>query len=175
MLGALLAASAVYAVVALGSDATGSQRSLVRSHPRITVVVSPSVQTVETRVVGRIDQKTFTRQPALVFGSANFRIRITNVNSVALAQVTVTDPRTRNCGRVIGTLAPGGSVDYACSAARVARNYRNVVSVSGEVAQAQRVLAGVRAVATTRATAKVIVKPKTKTKHHAFVVLPFTG
>ena len=167
----------VLVVVALGSDASASRLLFVRSHSAVAIVVSPNVQTLQTRVVARIDPKTHAPTPILALGTAKFRISVTNETSVALTGVRVTDPLSPGCSRMIETLAPGTSVAYRCSEARVGRNYVNLVSVSGWRPKNRRVLAGAQDAATATAAAKIKVKPKTKTKvkHHAFVVLPFTG
>lgn len=164
-------------VVALGSDASASRPLVSRSYFPIAVGISPKLQTLETSVVARIDPKTHARTPTLALGTAKFRISVTNETSVALTGVRVADPLSPACSRMIRTLAPGTSVAYRCSEAHVGRSYRNLVSVSGWRPKGGRVLAGTRAAATATAAAKVKVKPKTKTKvkHHAFVVLPFTG
>jgi uncharacterized repeat protein (TIGR01451 family) len=167
-----LVATAIYAVAAFGSEATRSPLLAVRSP--IAVVVNPRVQTLETRVVARIDPKTHAREPALVLGTAKFRITVTNENRVALTGIRVTDPLSPGCSRTIGTLLPRASVGYVCSAARVGRNYKNVVSASGDWPKGARVLAGAQAAVKDTATAKVNVKPKTKVKHHAFFPA-FTG
>jgi uncharacterized repeat protein (TIGR01451 family) len=157
--------------VTLGSDATASRLVLARSHPAIAIVNSPKLQTLETKVVAMIDAKTHTRKPALVFGTARFTITVMNTNPVELTGVTVTDPLSPGCNRNIGTLAPGASIAYFCSAANVGRSYTNRVTVSGQWPKGTRMLADAQATATARAMVKV--KPKTKTVHAPHVA--FTG
>jgi hypothetical protein len=164
--GAVVATTAVYAVVALGSDAIPPRPLVVRSHPPVAIVVSPMVQTLEARIVARIDPKTHSRRPTLVLGRARFRISVANENSVVLTGIRVTDPLSPGCNRIIGTLAPGASVGYICSGGRVGKDYRNVVAVSGRWLKGARVLSGAQVSAAATATARVKVKPKTK--HHAY-------
>jgi hypothetical protein len=148
----VVGATAVGAIVTLGSDATASRQLVPRSHQAIAIVSSPKVQTLETKIVAR----SHTRKPTLVLGTAKFTITVTNTNPVRLTSVTVTDPLSPGCNRNIGALAPGASIAYVCSAANVGRNYKNVLTVSGQRPAGARDLAAVQATA----TAKVTVKPK---------------
>jgi hypothetical protein len=168
----LVAATAVCAVVALGSNAAALRPVLARDHTGLAILSSPKSQTLETRIVAKVDAKTRARTPRLVLGSAKFTITVTNTNRVELTGATVTDPLSPRCSRNVGTLAPGASVAYACSAPNVGRNYTNTVTVSGQRPGGARALAGARATATATALVKV-KKPKTKVVH-AFT-LPFTG
>ena len=164
-------ATAACAVIVLGSDATASRLVVTPSHPAIAIVIRPKAQTLVTEVVAKADVKTHATKPALVLGTAKFTITVTNTNTVTLTSVAVTDPFSPSCNRNIGTLAPGASIAYLCSAANVGRDYTNTIAVSGKWPKGSRVLAAARARAT--ATAMVKVKPKT-TKAHA-PHLAFTG
>ena len=157
--GFLLTAAAVYGLVTLGSDATASRATALASPPAISIVSSPTVQTLEPNVVATADGKTHTRRPTVLFGTAKFTITVTNTDLVGLINVATTDPLSPGCSRRIGTLAPGVSVAYHCSAANVRRNYTNRVTVSGQSQKGARVLGDAKATASARATVKV--KPKT--------------
>ena len=168
----LVAATAVCAVVTLGSNAAASRLLLARERMGLAIVSSPKLQLLETRIVAKVEAKTHARTPRLVLGTAKFTITVTNTNRVELTGVTVTDPLSPRCSRNVGTLAPGASVGYVCSAPNVGRNYTNTVTVSGQRPKDARALAGARATASATALVKV-KKPKTKVVH-AFT-LPFTG
>ena len=165
-------ATSLYAVSTLGSDATASRPLVARSHPAITIVSSPKLQTLETKIVAKVDAKTQTRKPALVLGTAKFRMTLTNTGPVKLLGVTVTDPLSPGCNRKVGTLSAGAAIEYLCSAANVGRDYRNTVTASGRSADDARVLAQAHA------TSSVQVKPKRpkkkKKRAHAFAPA-FTG
>src|SRR6266511_3116566 len=64
----LVSATAVCAGFTLGSDATASRMLVARSHPALTILSSPKVQTIETKIVAKTDAKTHTGKPALVLG-----------------------------------------------------------------------------------------------------------
>src|SRR6266516_2869514 len=154
----LVVATAVGAIVTLGSDATASRQLVPHSHPAIAIVSSPQLQTFETKA----DAKSHTRKPTLVLGTAKFTITVTNTNPVRLTSVTVTDRLSPGCNRNIGALAPGGSIGYSCSAANVGRNYTNTAIASGQWTKDARVLTAAQAATTARTTAKVRVKPKVR-------------
>jgi uncharacterized repeat protein (TIGR01451 family) len=168
----LVAATAVCAVVTIGSNAAASRPFVAREHPGLAIASSPKSQTLETRIVAKVNSKTHARTPRLVLGTAKFTITVTNTNRVESTDATVTDPLSPRCSRNVGMLAPGASVAYVCSAPNVGRNYTNTVTVSGQWPKGARALAGARATATATALVKV-KKPKTKVVH-AFT-LPFTG
>ncbi len=63
-------------------------------------------------------------------GTAAFTITVTNTGNVTLKDVTVSDPLAPNCGKSIGTLQPGASHSYACTAV-AAETYTNVATVTG--------------------------------------------
>ena len=165
-----IAATSVYAVSTLASDATASRPVVAPLDPAIAIVSSPKLQTLETKIVAKLDAKTQTRRPALVLGTAKFRITLTNAGPAKLVGVTVTDPLTPDCNRKIGTLAAGGAIEYFCSAANVGRDYTNTVTASGQSADDARVLAQAHA------TSAVKVKPKRPKKKRAHAIAPaFTG
>jgi uncharacterized repeat protein (TIGR01451 family) len=167
-----IAATSVYAVSTLASDATAS-RPVAPLDPAIAIVSSPKLQTLETKIVARPDAKTHTRKPALVLGTAKFRIALTNAGPGKLIGVTVTDPLSPDCNRKIGTLAAGAAIEYFCSAANVGRDYTNTVTASGRSADDARVLGQAHATSSVKVKPK---RPKKKKKKRAHLPhLAFTG
>jgi uncharacterized repeat protein (TIGR01451 family) len=83
------------------------------THPAITIVKNPKSQTVTTG------------------GTATFTITVTNTGDVALTNVTVSDARSPNCDRTIGTLNPGQSTSYTCTRANVTASFNNVAVATG--------------------------------------------
>src|SRR5215210_5368660 len=176
---AAAAASLVLAAagVAAGSDAGAAGTA---ASPAIALTTSPNVQWLETKVVAKLDASTHSRTPTLVLGTARFTITVRNPGAVTLSGVTVTDPLSQACNRSIGTLAPGASVAYRCSAANVGRSFTNTVTVTASARSPAdaRLPAGAQATAeaTATASAKTVVKvkkPKKRTSHAPR--LAFTG
>ncbi len=60
-----------------------------------------------------------------------FSITVTNTGTADLTDVTVTDPVTPACERVIGDLAAGASTSYTCDVAEVLAAIDNVAAVVG--------------------------------------------
>jgi len=81
--------------------------------PAITIVKGPSLQTVS------------------LGGTATFRITVTNTGDVVLHDVTVTDPKSSDCNRDLGTIAAGGSRAYTCTHPNVMQQFVNVATVVG--------------------------------------------
>jgi uncharacterized repeat protein (TIGR01451 family) len=166
----LVTATALLAVIMLSSDATASRLRVARSHPAISIVSRPEVQTLETKIVAT----THARRPALLLGTATFTITVANRSAFELTNVTVTDPLSPRCNRTIGTLAPGASIAYSCSAANVGRNYTNVVGVSAQP-NGEGDLTGTEATATATTATTVLVKPKTKRRVRLHFIPLATG
>jgi hypothetical protein len=171
--GSLLLAAAV----AGSSDATASK-------PGIVIVAGPRVQTLETKIVSRLDAKTHRLMPALRFGTARFTVTVKNPGADDLAGVAVVDPQSPGCNRRIGMLAAGASLTYACRVANVARNFTTRLTAT---AFPLRSLAGAANAARTTAktTASVRLRPPRRRSHVPPPVfqgrvsraptLPFTG
>jgi hypothetical protein len=149
---------AACSLLAPGSSATA------RPDRAISIVVSPSVQTVVTEVVAAAGSTPHRGRPRVVFGTAKFTITVYDTGPVALTHIAITDARTPRCHRAIGTLAAGASITYSCYAANVVRDYANVVVVSGERTLRPRDLtntqAGQRSTFSARDSVTVKVKPK---------------
>jgi uncharacterized repeat protein (TIGR01451 family) len=84
------------------------------THPAISIVKNPKSQTVTKG------------------GEAIFTITVTNTGDVALTNVAVSDPRSPDCNRTIGTLAAGASVTYTCVRANVQASFDNVAVATGQ-------------------------------------------
>jgi hypothetical protein len=166
-----IAATSVYAVSTLASDATASRPVLAPPHPAIAIVSSPKLQTLETKIVAKLDARTQAPKPALVLGTAKFRMTLTNAGPGKLIGVTVSDPLSPDCNRKIGTLAAGAAIEYFCSAANVGRDYTNTVTASGRSADDARVLTQAHATSYVKVKPK---RPKKKKKAH-LPHLAFTG
>jgi hypothetical protein len=163
MLATLFAAAVLLAtaVAAVGSDSRPSAPS-----PALVVAVGPEVQALATTIVARVDPRTHRVGPALRLATARFRIVVTNTGPERLVGVAVSDPRSPGCNRLLGELAPGASLAYACSAPGVGRNFVNAVTASARFAAELRVPAAAEATARATATAVVRVKPPKKKKSH---------
>jgi uncharacterized repeat protein (TIGR01451 family) len=168
-----IAAMSLYAVSRLTSDAAASRPLVAHSGPAIAIVSSPKLQRLETKIVAKFDPKTHTHKPALVLGTAKFRIKLTNVGPVKLTGVRVSDPLSPNCNRKIGRLDAGAEIEYFCFTANVGRDYTNTVTASGRWAEDARVLAQAEATSSVKVKQK---RPKKKKKKKAHVPhLAFTG
>ena len=87
--------------------------------------VGPDVSSQDTAAVDRppaghapgdLDrQATPNTQTVDNGGTATFTITVLNTGDAALTNVVVTDARSPNCNKTIGTLAPGQSVSYKCT------------------------------------------------------------
>lgn len=83
-------------------------------------------------------EKTFTgsgatavdAQPRVAGEPATFTITVTNPGSRAVTDTRVHDQLAPACARTIGTIPPGGSVTYTCTAPATAASYDNVASVT---------------------------------------------
>jgi uncharacterized repeat protein (TIGR01451 family) len=84
------------------------------THPAISIVKDPKTQTVANG------------------GTATFTITVLNPGDVALTDVTVSDPKSPNCDKTIGTLAPGQSVSYKCTRPNVTASFDNVAVATGK-------------------------------------------
>ena len=88
-------------------------------------------------------------------GTATFTITVLNTGDVTLTDVTVTDARSPNCDRTIGTLAPGQSVSYKCTKPNVTASFDNVAIATGHAGSTT-----VTAQDTAHVTAKAPFVPK---------------
>jgi uncharacterized repeat protein (TIGR01451 family) len=84
------------------------------THPAISIVKDPNSQTVNNG------------------GTATFTITVLNTGDTTLTDVAVTDARSPNCNKTIGTLAPGQSVSYKCTRPNVTSSFTNVAVVTGK-------------------------------------------
>ena len=84
------------------------------THPAITITKDPASQTIG------------------VGGTASFTITVKNTGDVTLTNVTVSDPRSTDCNRSLGTLTVGQSKTYTCTRKNVNANFENVADVTGK-------------------------------------------
>jgi uncharacterized repeat protein (TIGR01451 family) len=93
------------------------------TNPAIDIVKDPKAQTISEG------------------GKATFKITVTNTGDVTLTDVTVTDPKSPNCDRNLGTLAVGQSKSYTCTKDNVPAAFENVATASGKPPTGARVSA----------------------------------
>ena len=72
-------------------------------------------------------------------GTATFKITVTNTGDVTLTDVTVTDPKSPDCDRNLGTLAVGQSKSYTCTKTNVTAAFQNVATATGKPPTGARV------------------------------------
>src|SRR5262249_3852480 len=99
-------------------------------HPAIAVAKNPNSQTVTTQVRSTTSAKG-AKKTTVSYGDAHFTIKVTNTGDVALHSVTVSDPRSSNCTKSIGTLAAHQSKTYSCTRPAVTANFTNVATATG--------------------------------------------
>jgi len=63
--------------------------------------------------------------------TVTFTIKVTNTGDTNLTNVTVTDPLTPSCDKVIGDLAKGASTSYDCTTDALTASFTNVANVTG--------------------------------------------
>jgi uncharacterized repeat protein (TIGR01451 family) len=89
------------------------------SNPAIGITKNPKSQTLDTG------------------GTAVWTIVVTNTGNVTLTNVRVTDPEAPNCSKTsadiaaLASMAPGASVTYQCSRAKVLTSFTNVATDTG--------------------------------------------
>jgi uncharacterized repeat protein (TIGR01451 family) len=75
------------------------------------------------------------------YGTATFKIKVSNTGDVMLHNVTVTDPLSPGCNKNIGTLAPGSSSSYTCERGSVSTSFTNVAKATGTAPNGTKVSA----------------------------------
>ena len=118
----------------------------------IAIAITPRTQAFTTHASSHTAGATTV---AGRYGSARFKIKVTNRGNVALRRVAVGDKLAKSCARTLGALAPGASRSYHCVDRHVGAGFINVAVAGG------RNPAGHRITARSRAHVKVIVKPLT--------------
>jgi uncharacterized repeat protein (TIGR01451 family) len=129
--------------------------AVVVSHPAISIVKDPKSQQIATD------------------GTATFHITVTNTGDVTLTDVTVSDPRSTNCNRNLGTLAVGQAKTYTCTKPNVKAAFQNVATATGKPPTGSAVQATDNANITVRAPLapapiqdpkiKIVKSPKSQT------------
>ncbi|MEN3340634.1 MAG: hypothetical protein V7644_38 [Actinomycetota bacterium] len=93
--------------------ADGPCERLAAITPSIAIVKSP-----DDKVVRDGDTVTFT-------------IKVTNTGDADLTNVTVTDPLTPSCAKLIGSLAKGADTSYTCTTDALHVSFTNLATVTG--------------------------------------------
>ena len=76
--------------------------------------------------------KTPDFQQVVSGDTVTFTIQVTNTGDITLSNVSVVDPLAADCGRTLGTLAPGVMATYQCTKVNVTNPFTNVAAVTGE-------------------------------------------
>jgi conserved repeat domain len=116
-------------------------------NPSITITKTPSSQTVAHG------------------GTATFHITVTNNGDVTLTNVSVSDPRSANCNRDLGTLAAGASTTYTCTRSNVRKKFVNTAEAVGTAPNGTTVRASARA-AVTVAAIQIVKGPNAQRPVH---------
>jgi len=120
--GATVTGSADAQVAIAGSPAPAQ-------HPGIAIYTTRRTQTLTTRIV---THKTLNSSKTTTgYGSAHFKVKVTNTGNVSLHTVTVADELAAACSRSIGTLAAGASRSYRCVARSVKKSFTNAAVATG--------------------------------------------
>ena len=98
--------------------------------------VGAPVSAEDTEAVAVIDPaisitKTAATPTVASGGFVTFSITVVNSGDSTLTNVTVADPLTGSCARVIGTLTAGASVTYPCTTDALTASFTNVATVTG--------------------------------------------
>ncbi len=117
----------------------------------LTIAITPQSQLLTMVVVSREAQSS--SRVAVDYPSAHFRIKVTNAGTDSLHAVTVADKLAADCGRRLGTLAPGHSRSYRCVAVLVSKGFTNLAVVTARDSKGARV--------TARSHARVKVRVRT--------------
>ena len=129
--GATVSASASAHVELAAAPATaGHPRELAPAgHPGIAIYTTRRTQTVTTSVV--TDKTLSSSRTTKGYGSAHFKVKVTNTGDVSLRAVTVADDLAAACNRSIGTLPAGASRSYRCVVRSVRQSFTNAAVATG--------------------------------------------
>ena len=95
--------------------------------------VDPVSDSVSVDVIAPVEISKDPAEQQVVSGEkATFTITITNPGAGTLTDVTVFDPSTPDCDRMIGTLGPGTSVDYPCETPELLSDLLNEATVTAQ-------------------------------------------
>ena len=98
--------------------------------PGITIVTTLKLQKLTTRIVVTKTHNGATKT-LVTYGTAHFRINVTNKGNTMLTAVEVADALSQGCARRLGTLAAGASLSYSCTSASVPEKFTNLAIVTG--------------------------------------------
>ena len=136
------AAGTYHWIASYGGDASNNAVSGACGDPNESVTVStpPPSGTPAISITKSPKSQTITSG-----ATANFTITVTNTGTLALSNVTVSDPLSPNCNETsaIPALARwlGASVTYSCSLANVTASFTNVATATGTGSNGQTVTA----------------------------------
>ncbi len=90
--------------------------------------------TADLVIIGpAIDIEKTPDAQAILFGdTAGFTIEVTNTGDTDLTNVIVADPLVPDCNRVIGNLAQGASISYACELTGATADFTNTAEVTAD-------------------------------------------
>ncbi len=125
--------------------------SVSGTSPSSMVVTATATHTLSSSAVASVAISKSPDSPSFDYGSAaSFTITVTNDGPITLSAVSVSDALSPDCVRAaLGSLAPGASASYSCSAANVTADFTNSATVSATPATGSAV--------TDTATANVVV------------------
>jgi hypothetical protein len=106
-------------------------KATVAARAKLTVTVTPALQTVVTRTT---TTKTATghRVTVVHHGAARFTVRVTNAGNVPLASVAVLDGSVPSCAQKLGKLAVGTAKTITCSRLAVLKGFTNLVAATAK-------------------------------------------
>ncbi len=148
------------ASVTTSNDGSGTSSASITCNPPPPPSGSPAISITK-------NPKT---QSIASGGTASFTIVVTNTGTLALTNVSVSDPLSPNCNQtssqiaaLIGSssMAPGASVTYNCSLANVTASFTNVATTTGTGSNGQTVTATDSAPVTVMALVPPIVPAPT--------------
>jgi uncharacterized repeat protein (TIGR01451 family) len=133
-------ASFTNVAVATGTPPSGSNVTAQDSAPvTVNAPLTPPKPTPTRPAIDIVkDPKAQTFKEG---GTATFKITVTNTGDVTLTDVTVTDPKSPDCDRNLGTLGVGQSKSYTCTKKNVTAAFENVATASGKPPTGARVSA----------------------------------
>ncbi len=152
-----------------GFVGTGSVRLSLRAQNASVTPADPAVTalvtaTSEATTIVRFQYeragvgvtKSPTTQRVEPGGTARFTVTVTNTGIVELTGVEVVDPDAPACNRVLGALAPGGTVSYACDLPDVRADLDGVITATATSTEGETVVGTSRAAVVVNRPAMVV-------------------
>ncbi|WP_409184209.1 hypothetical protein F9C11_07780 [Amycolatopsis sp. VS8301801F10] len=106
------------------------------------ILLTPAAPAAQARPVPEL-QVTTAAEPHRVHAGdqVTFTVSVTNPASVPVSEVDVVDEQNPQCGKKIGSLAPGASTRYQCTLAAPEKGFVSTVKVTGVGSGGQQVSA----------------------------------